>query len=160
MRVCQPGPHIRKAAKTSWSGRMATCSLMPLPAGLPRRLCATAMPETISSLLSGRSSSSRPSQTKSPPTGAVLVAESIRLKVYEVIFKPIMVSLKFNPAGQAKTDDVGLRTWQMHHSQNCQPFKYKRKSLLTLMPVAHAHQDEPIRIAKHHLRVCKIKLVL
>ena len=160
MRVCQPGPPVRKAAKTSWSSRIATCSFVPLPAGLPRRLRTTAMPASVSSLPNGRSSSSWPFQTKSPPAGAALVADSSWLKVYEVIFKPIMVSLPFNPAGRAKTDNVGLLTWQMHHSQNCQPSKYKRKSLLTLLPAAHAHQVEPIRIAKHHLRVCKIKLVL
>ena len=51
-----PGLLYERRLKRSGFSRMATCSLLPLPAGRPRRSRALAMPESILSLPSGRSS--------------------------------------------------------------------------------------------------------
>ena len=41
------------------------------------------------------------------------MAVKVALKVVEVIFKPVMVNLPFNPACRAKADDVRPLTRQM-----------------------------------------------
>ena len=106
IRVCHPAPPARKAARTSRSIRMATCSLEPVPEGRPRPRRDASTPARSSSSVAGRSSSSLPSQTKCPPAGRLCIA--FRICSLSVIFltDPVIVGLRFFLAGVAKADDA------------------------------------------------------
>jgi hypothetical protein len=52
MRVCQPSPVALNAASTSASNRIVVLTLVPLPAGLPRRFPASARPSSRDTTLS------------------------------------------------------------------------------------------------------------
>ena len=93
IRVCQTGTVPRDALSTSLSKRIATCSLIPLPAGRPRYFNAAAKPVRNSSALNGQSSSLTPSHTYVDSLGSARTASSTCLRVISFVLDA--VALRF-----------------------------------------------------------------
>ena len=92
---CQPRPRARNFSTTSVSKRMVVETFL-LPTGRPRFARYAAMPASISAAVRGRSSSSTPSQTKSPPGGGFLIASRMALRVGRGVFLPL-IGRRFTP---------------------------------------------------------------
>lgn len=89
---CQPRPRAQNFSTTSVSNRMVAEIYLP-PAGRSRLRRYSAMAASNSSRVTGRSSSSTPSHTKSPPGGGFFIASRMALRVkWGVFLDPLMVA--------------------------------------------------------------------